>query len=93
MKVNKSVKTNLTSETLKPAGIETERKNEDDLTEENEIFLQKGWFFPGHHTRDLHHTSIGFFLDSFKNMNISELFRVSKSEFHFDHLQESMQIL
>ena len=30
---------NLTSETLKPAGIKTERKNEDDLTEENEIFL------------------------------------------------------
>ena len=39
MKLNKSVKTNLTSETLKPAGIKTERKNEDDLTEENEIFL------------------------------------------------------
>ena len=39
MKLNKSVKTNLTSETLRPAGIKMERKNEDDLTEENEIFL------------------------------------------------------
>ena len=39
MKWNKSVKMNQTSETLKPAGIKTERKNEDDLTEENEIFL------------------------------------------------------
>ena len=35
----KVVKTNLTSETLKPPGIKTGRKNEDDLTEENEIFL------------------------------------------------------
>ena len=39
MKLNKSVKANLTSENLKPASIKTERKNEDDLTEENEIFL------------------------------------------------------
>ena len=92
MKLNKSVKTNLTSETLKPASIKTERKNEDDLTEENEIFKKAG-FFPRHNTRDLHHTSIGFFLHSFKNMNISELLRVSISEFHFDRLQESMQIL
>ena len=35
----KVVKTNLTYETLKPSGIKTRRKNEDDLTEENEIFL------------------------------------------------------
>ena len=35
----KVVKTNLTSETLKPSAIKTGRKNEDDLTEENEIFL------------------------------------------------------
>ena len=35
----KVVKTNLTSETLKPSGIKMGRKNEDDLTEENEIFL------------------------------------------------------
>ena len=79
----KVVKTNLTSETLKPSGIKTGHKNEE------------GWvfFFRRHHTRDLHHTSIEFFLDSFKNMNISELSRVPKSEFHFDHLQESMQVL
>ena len=37
------VKTNLTSETLGPSGIKTGRKNEDDLTEENEIFLKIGW--------------------------------------------------
>ena len=35
----KVVKTNLTSETLKPSGIKTGRKNEDDLTEENEFCL------------------------------------------------------
>ena len=40
-------KKNLTSETLKPSGIKTGRKNEDDLTEENEIFLKKaGFYFP-----------------------------------------------
>ena len=77
----KVVKTNLMSETLKPSGIKTGRKNE------------KGWvfFFRRHHTRDLHHTSIEFFLESFKNINeLSELSRVSKSEFYFDHLQESL---
>jgi len=35
----KVVKTNLTSETLKPSGIKTGRKNEDNLKEENEVFL------------------------------------------------------
>ena len=39
MKLNKGFKTILTSETLKPAGIKTERKNEGDSTEESEIFL------------------------------------------------------
>ena len=37
----KVVKTSLTSEMLKPSGIKTGRKNEDDLTEENEIFLKE----------------------------------------------------
>ena len=37
------VKTSLTSKTLKPSGIRTGRKIEDDLTEENEIFLKNGW--------------------------------------------------
>ena len=47
----KVVKTNLTSETLKPSGIKTGHKNDDDLTEENEIFLKKGWALFSEETR------------------------------------------
>ena len=79
----KVVKTNLTSETLKPSGIKTGRKNEDDVTERNEIFLKKLLFFfwQRHHTQDLHHKSIKFFLDSFKNMSISESPKVNGNSF------------
>ena len=74
----KVVKTNLTSETLKPSGIKRESKNEDDLTKENEIFFLKkrlGSIFRTQNTRVLHHMSIEFFLDSLKNMNIGEPFK------------------
>ena len=81
------------SETSKPAGKKRNAKTKTTLQKKTRFSFKMAGFFPRHHTRDLHHTSNGFFLDSFKNMNISELPRVSKSEFNFDRLQESMQIL
>jgi len=51
-------------------------KNEDDLTElRKRDFSEKrlGSIFQRHHIRALHHTSIEFFLDSFKNMNFEVL--------------------
>ena len=74
---------NLTSETLRPAGIKTERKNESKTTlqKKTRFSFKKAGFFPRHHTWELHHTSIGFFLDSLKIWTLANFLESPKVNF------------